>query len=250
MSSQASYSYGYGGSAAGEQRQYPPPPAAAQRTQPPPGQGYEYYSHPSIMRSPAQSQCSLAPSEQRDLPDVYGMSAAGTQSQYGNMHPATGGGGDYYQKRHQARSEYSLDGPKSAATLSMYSGYTGRSARTGRSERTGRTGRSRRSERSGNDASEAPAHPEYQQEKGVKNYFMKAKVDQFGTSHESVSKTKFAIAAVLTGAAAYAAKKGVDRYRTTQAAKLMAEMPPATPCLSGSVVGSRYGCGPCSSVGR
>ncbi|KAJ2708315.1 hypothetical protein H4R19_004813 [Coemansia spiralis] len=213
MSSRASFVHGYGGASA-TGHQYPqPPPAQSQQPQ-----GYEYYSHPSIIRSPTHSQCGtpgqgLAEHADRDVPvatqSLYSAAAAAM-----GQHTHTG---NQYEKQ-SAHSVYSQG-----------TGYTGLSRVT-------------LSEYASHPVAPSGSYGEVTpRERGIKNYFMKTKVDEFGTPHEAVSKSKFAVALAIGGAAAFAAKRGIDRYRANRMPPMMmGDMHPGSPCMSGSMVGSQY----------
>ncbi|KAJ1718505.1 hypothetical protein LPJ61_006592, partial [Coemansia biformis] len=203
-----SFVHGYGG-ASGSGQQYPQPPPPPMSQEP---QGYEYYSHPSIMRSPTQSQCNVSGlgAMERDVPNtaqsLYSAAAAAMDRHSGARN---------YHEKQPAHSIYSQD-----------TGYTGLTRDTF-------------SECASRPIEHSVSYSEAQpRERGIKTYFMKTRVDEFGASHESVSKSKFAMALAVGGAAAFAAKRGFDRHRNNR----MQMMHPGSPCMSGSMVGSQYGC--------
>ncbi|PIA17095.1 hypothetical protein COEREDRAFT_80803 [Coemansia reversa NRRL 1564] len=118
--------------------------------------------------------------------------------------------GDYYLKqqqnfyRNQAyEGNVEPNGDKSTSTsdvLSHYSVHTGK--------------------KHGHTHADAYVH----RQKSFKDYFMKTQVDEFGTEHSSISKSKFAVAMAIGGAAMYATKKGVDRFRDYRAEKRASEL--------------------------
>ncbi|KAJ2768426.1 hypothetical protein IWQ57_003538 [Coemansia nantahalensis] len=217
-SSRASFHHGYGGASTSEQQYSLPPPGAHQQPH-----GYEHYSHPTIMRSPAHSQCGTP-----------GVGLAGHPAAAGHQMPGTAH--SLYSAAAEAMGHHSRAGQghhyEKTPAHSVYSQGTGY---TGLSRETLSEYASHPHEQS---ASYGEVHP---RERGIKNYFMKTKVDEFGTPHEAVSKSKFAVALAISGAAAFAAKKGFDRYRANRMPPpMMGDMHPGSPCMSGSMAGSHY----------
>ncbi|KAJ2717513.1 hypothetical protein H4R23_005294 [Coemansia sp. Cherry 401B] len=68
-------------------------------------------------------------------------------------------------------------------------------------------------------------------ERGLKDYFMKTSFDEYGTEQARVSKSKFAVALALGGAAMYAAKMGYERYKERQFAEQLQHEDNASVCM-------------------
>ncbi|KAJ2162418.1 hypothetical protein GGF46_000659 [Coemansia sp. RSA 552] len=197
------YSHGYGGNGYGNDQGYGggdpyqhqqgyPPSQQQQEQYPPQQQGYP----PQQQGYPPQQQQQQQGYENYAHPPVqpqeYGQQSMAPDQQ---SHQNTFGPQNPYDPRAQSDNQSAHERNSMNDRESHHSGYS-------RDNRT-----------------EYPDEANFGEDgdRGVKDFFMKTSYDEYGTEQAHLSKTKFGMGMVLSGAAIYAAKKTYDKYKEKKA---------------------------------